>query len=49
MGLTLETTSVILNLHNNEVNNALCLALTDLPRLAGVQTASVTTRNQPDR
>ena len=37
MGLTLETTSVVLNLHRNEVNDALYAALADLPRLAGVE------------
>jgi hypothetical protein len=36
MGLTLETTSGILNLHIDEVDEALCRALSDLPRLNGV-------------
>ena len=36
MGLTLETTSGILNLHKDEVDDALCRALSDLPRLAGI-------------
>jgi len=36
MRLTLEMTSEILNLHRDEVDQALCRALSDLPRLAGI-------------
>ena len=36
MGLTPETISEILNLHRDEVDEALCRALIDLPRLAGI-------------
>jgi hypothetical protein len=39
MGLTLEMSSGILNLHRDEADEALCRALSDLPRLAGVQSA----------
>ena len=39
MGLTVEMSSGILNLRKDEVNEALCCALHDLPRLAGVQSA----------
>jgi hypothetical protein len=35
MGLTPETSSGILNLHSDEVDEALCRALSDLPRLVG--------------
>jgi hypothetical protein len=41
MGFTLETSSGILNLRRDEVDAALCRALCDLPRLAGVQSALV--------
>ena len=37
MGLTLEMTSGILNLGRDEVDEALCRALSDLPTLPGVQ------------
>ena len=37
MGLTLETSSGILSLHRDEVDEALCRALNDLPGLAGVR------------
>ena len=37
MGLTLEVSSGILNLHSDEVDEALCRALSDLPRLAVIQ------------
>ena len=39
MGLTLEMSSGILNLSRDEVDEALCHALSDLPRLAGVQSS----------
>ena len=39
MGLTLENICGILNLHREEVDDALCRALSDLPRVAGVQNA----------
>ena len=39
MGLTLEMSSGILSLNRDEVDEALCHALRDLPRLAGVQSA----------
>lgn len=37
MGVTLEMICGILNLHRDEVDDALCRALKDLPRVAGVQ------------
>ena len=37
MGLTLEVTSEILNLRTDEVDDALCRALSDLPGLAGIR------------
>jgi hypothetical protein len=37
MGLTLEVSSGILNVSRDEVDEAVCHALSDLPRLAGVQ------------
>jgi len=37
MGLTLEVTSGILNLPEDEVDEALCRALSDLPGLAGIR------------
>ena len=37
MGLTLEIICGILNLRRDEVDDALCRALKDLPRVAGVQ------------
>ena len=37
MGLTLEMTSGILNLQKDEVDEALCRALSDLPGLAGIR------------
>jgi|tagenome__1003787_1003787.scaffolds.fasta_scaffold19843829_2 hypothetical protein len=49
MGITLEMTSEILNLHKDQVAEELCRAVSDLPRLAGVQNALATTRNQSDR
>ncbi|MFZ0589735.1 MAG: hypothetical protein WAM39_04590 [Bryobacteraceae bacterium] len=39
MGLTAEMSSQILSLHKDEVDEALCRALSDLPRLAGIQCA----------
>jgi hypothetical protein len=39
MGLTPEMSSGILNLHRDEVDEALRRALSDLPRLAGLQSA----------
>jgi hypothetical protein len=39
MGLTLERSCGILNLHRDEVDDALCRALSDLPRVAGVQSS----------
>ena len=39
MGLSPEMTSEILNLHRDEVDEALCRALRDLPGLAGIQSA----------
>jgi hypothetical protein len=41
MGLTLEMTAGILNLHRDEVDQVLCRVLNDLPRLAGVQSAGL--------
>ena len=37
MGLTLEVTSGILNLPKDEVDEALCCALSELPGLAGIR------------
>ena len=47
MGLNLEMSSGILNLHRDEVDEALCRALSDLPRLAGVQSALARNMEHP--
>jgi len=41
LGFTAEMTSEILNLRRDEVDEALCLALGELPRLAGIQSALI--------
>ena len=41
LGFTAEMTSEILSLGRDEVDEALCLALSDLPRLAGIQSALI--------
>jgi hypothetical protein len=46
MGLTLEVTSGILNLPKDEVDEALCRALSELPGLAGIQSALPRTPEQ---
>jgi hypothetical protein len=46
MGLTPEMSSEILNLNKDEVDEALCRALSDLPGLAGIQSAQARTRER---
>ncbi len=41
LGFTAETSSEILNLGKDEVDEALCLALSNLPRLAEIQSALI--------
>ena len=41
LGFTAEISSEILNLGRDEVDEALCIALSDLPRLAGIQSALI--------